>query len=365
MHDEKSRTLVSVLIIAEAGVNHNGDLGTAFKLIDVALEAEVDAVKFQSFRAESLATVAAPKASYQIDKTDRVESQYEMLKSLELSEEMHFELTAYCQKKGIEFLSSPFDTASLQFLVNEIGLRRLKIPSGEITNGPLLLDAARSSCEIILSTGASTLDEIEQALQVLAFGMLSQDTPTTERLKAAWQSEAGRTCVQDQVTILQCTSQYPAPAQEANLLVMDTISAAFGTKVGYSDHTIGINVSIAAVAMGASVIEKHFTLDHNMSGPDHKASIEPAELANLVASVREVESAFGEKSKAPVPSEVFSREVIRKSLVASREVKKGKILDPEDIAVKRPGGGMSPMDYWDVLGRSASVNYNPDDLIAE
>lgn len=354
-----------VYIIAEAGVNHNGSLAQAEALIDVAAEAGADAVKFQTFRAESLVTQDAPKAAYQQVTTDAEESQYAMLKALELSASDHQALVAHAARRDIQFLSTAFDADSLRFLVDEIGLPRLKIPSGELTNGPLLLQAARTGLPIILSTGMATLGEVEAALQVLAFGYLNTQgqTPGRKAFAEAYQSEEGQHLLKQRVTVLHCTSAYPAPLAAVNLRAMDTLHDAFGLAIGYSDHTEGIAIPIAAVARGATLIEKHFTLDRSLPGPDHRASIEPAELKTLVASIRAVEAALGTPVKAPTGSEWNTRDVARKSLVARRAIAQGEAFSAENITARRPGTGISPMAFWDYLGHVADRAYKPNDLL--
>ncbi len=345
---------MKVFFIAEAGVNHNGDTALALKMIDAAVRAGADAVKFQTFQADRLVVTGAAKAGYQIQRTGAAETQYEMLKKLELSREAHATLVKYCAANGIEFLSTPFDLESLDFLVRECGLLRIKIPSGEITNGPLLRRAAESGLPVILSTGMSELSEIEEALGVLAEGYASSSL-----------AGVGQELLFDRVTLLHATTEYPAPFSEINLKAMDTMAACFNLPVGYSDHSSGISVSIAAVARGARVIEKHFTLDRTLPGPDHPASLVPDELAVLVKSIREVEIALGSAFKRPTISEISNRRIARKSLVAALPVHKGNIFSEENLTSKRPGSGLSPMFYWKLLGRSASRDYAPDDIIEE
>lgn len=352
------------LIIAEAGVNHNGSLSLAHQLVDAAADAGADIVKFQTFRAERLASSEAPKAAYQERATGSAESQLEMLRGLELSESAHSELLRHCADRGIGFLSSPFDLESLDFLAS-LGVDRIKLGSGELTNAPMLLAVARTMLPLILSTGMSTLAEIEAALGVLAFGYLSADEPPSlKAFRAAWANPATRKLLSERVTLLHCTTEYPAPRDQVNLRAMKTIEAAFGLPCGYSDHTEGIAVSLAAVALGARVIEKHFTLDRSMPGPDHKASLEPAELRALVDGVREIECAMGDGIKVPMPVEMPNMAVARKSLVASVPIARGAKISAADLAVKRPGTGPSPFDYWDVVGSTASVEYLPDQMIS-
>ena len=286
---------MSVFIIAEAGVNHNGDLETACQLVDAAVAAGADAVKFQTFKAENLVTRHAGKAAYQKVTTGADENQLAMLKRLELKYELHFQLLAYCQSKGIQFLSTAFDFESLDFLVRELGIETLKIPSGEITNGPFLLAHAQTGKQIILSTGMATLGEVETALGVLAFGYLGAlQPPSLTAFQQAYGSEQGQAVLREKVTLLHCTSEYPTPMENINLRAMDVLQQAFGLSVGYSDHSVGLVVPVAAAARGATVIEKHFTLDRTQQGPDHKVSLEPDELKAMVSGIRDVEKALGQ-----------------------------------------------------------------------
>lgn len=353
-------------VIAEAGVNHNGSLDMALQLVDAAAAAGVDAVKFQTFAAERLVRKGAPKAEYQKHTTGSDESQYEMLRRLELPQAAHGALVARCAERHIDFLSTPFDEESLDFLVDDLGLKLIKLGSGEITNAPLLLRSARKGISIILSTGMSTLSEVERALSCLAFGFCTtDDTPSGEAFFAAYASPEGQAALRRQVTLLHCTTEYPAPFGEVNLRSMLTMQHAFGLPVGYSDHTEGIAISVAAVALGASTIEKHFTLDKSLPGPDHRASLEPRELAALVRSIRQVEFALGSGLKAPSPSEWKNRNVVRKSLVARQTIQKGEIFSRENMVCKRPGSGVSPFAMWSFLGRNANRNYAEDELIEE
>lgn len=353
-------------IIAEAGVNHNGDIELAKALIDVARDAGADSVKFQTFNAAALVTESAQQASYQSRNTGLRETQYEMLKRLELSRAAHHELSAYCERAGIEFLSSAFDVDSLNFLVNEVGVGCLKVASGELTNAPFLLAHAQTGKDLIVSTGMSDLIEIEQALGVIAFGLLHQSIDVNPgAFKRAYQSTEGQRSLQQKVTLLHCTSDYPAKPDEINLTAMQTLQETFKLPVGYSDHSAGTTIPTAAAAMGACVIEKHFTLDRNLPGPDHKASLEPAELKNMVEAIRVVEAARGDGSKQPMPSELETRQVARKSLVASRPIVAGQTLTADDIAVKRPGTGMSPFSYWDLIGRTSRHDYEAGELLRE
>jgi N-acetylneuraminate synthase len=353
-------------IIAEVGVNHNGSLDLALELVDAAARAGADIVKFQTFRAELITAKAAPKAEYQKAAAgDAAESQQDMLRRLELSEADHVRLLDRCRAKGIGFLSTPFDLPSLHLLTGRLGLTVLKLPSGEITNAPLLLAAARSGCDVILSTGMSTLDDVAEALGVLAFGYLDpRAVPSRRAFSAAIGSAEGRAALAGRVTLLHCTTEYPAPFGSVNLRAMASLSGAFGLPVGLSDHTPGISVATAAVALGARVVEKHLTLDRGLPGPDHAASLVPDELALLVRSVREVEASLGDGIKRAAQCELGNRAVARKSLVAARAIRAGELFDGDNLAVKRPGTGVSPMDYWDWLGRAAGRDYAADEVIA-
>ena len=351
-------------IIAEAGVNHNGDMALARHLIEAAADAGADAVKFQTFKAEMLASVNAPKAEYQNKITDSAESQLNMLKKLELPLEAYPELIVLCKRRGIAFLSTPFEEESLAFLVQKCRLPLIKLPSGEITNAPFLLSVAQTGLPVILSTGMSTLSEIENALSVLAFGYLHAHEPEGADDFAKSYMEAQSTgLLRSRVQLLHCTTEYPAPFDEVNLAAMDTMRQAFGLDVGYSDHTKGIAVPLAAAARGARIIEKHFTLDKKLPGPDHKASLEPNELKDMVDGIRQIELALGNGIKIPGKKELANAVVARKSIVAAGEIAKGELFSKENLAIKRPGNGMSPMKYWEVLGKTADRYYAEDELI--
>ena len=329
------------LIIAEAGVNHNGSLEMALRMVDVAATAGVDYIKFQTFKAEALVSKDAKQAEYQTKNLGgKSDSQYEMLKALELSESDHSELIDYCQQKGVSFLSTAFDMGSLDYL-NTLDVPFWKISSGEITNLPYLAKIGASNKDIILSTGMADLSEIEAAINVLE------------------KNGSDRSCI----TILHCNTEYPTSMCDVNLKAMLTIKEAFKTKIGYSDHTLGIEVPIAAVAMGASVIEKHFTLDRNLKGPDHKASLEPDELIKMVECIRNIENAMGDGVKRPSASEIKNKIVARKSIVAACTIKKGDIFSEANLSVKRPGNGISPMLWNQMLGKIADRDYKADDLI--
>lgn len=333
---------MSVLVIAEAGVNHNGDIDIAKSLVDVAVEAKADIVKFQTFSAERQVTKNADKANYQKETTTKSETQYSMLKKLELSAEMHEELIAYCKSKKIEFLSTGFDIQSID-LLESLGQRLFKIPSGEITNYSYLKHIGELRKPVILSTGMSNFHEIESALDLL----VKSGTP------------------KNVITVLHCTSSYPAPIIDVNLKAMQNIQKKFDVSVGYSDHTLGIEISIAAVALGARIIEKHFTLDRNLVGPDHKASLEPEELNEMVKAIRNIEIGMGDGIKRLMPSETNNLEVIRKSLVAIKEIKSGDTFSVENVGAKRPGSGISPMDWNRIKGKKSKRRYLVDDLIID
>ncbi len=327
-------------IIAEAGVNHNGSVETAELLCDAAARAGADAIKFQSFRAELMTSRSAPKAEYQARATGREESHLEMIRKLELDPAAHAGLIGHCRKIGIDFISSPFDLESIDLLA-ELGLPVLKIPSGEITNLPYLRRIGNLGRRIILSTGMSDLEEVEKSLDVL----VESGTPRKK------------------ITILHCNTEYPSPYEDVNLRAMITMREALQVDVGYSDHTEGIEIALAAVALGASVIEKHFTLDRNMPGPDHKASIEPEELRRMVKAIRNVEKALGDGVKRPSASESKNRCIARKSMVALRAIRKGEVFTPENVTVKRPGTGISPMEWDRVMGNRAKRGFREDELI--
>lgn len=328
------------LIIAEAGVNHNGNLALAKQLIDVAAETGADLVKFQTFSADRLATRTAQKADYQTQITDGNESQHEMLRRLELTIEMHKELIAHCAARNIGFFSTGFDIESIDLLMS-LGQDHFKIPSGEITNLPYLRHIGQFGKAVILSTGMATIGEIEAAIDALE----QAGTPRA------------------QITVLHCTTEYPTPMAEVNLRAMQSMGAAFGVAVGYSDHTSGIEVAIAAVALGATVIEKHFTLDRNLPGPDHKASLEPEELKGMVTAIRNIEIALGDGIKRLTSSEVRNKPVARKSLVANQVIKAGSVFSAQNITAKRPGTGISPMRWDDVIGCTARRDFVTDEMI--
>lgn len=327
-----------IFIIAEAGVNHNGDLKLAKKLVDAAQKAGADAVKFQTFKAEYLVSKATQKADYQKQATESDESQLEMLKKLELSFDDFTELKKYCMEKGIVFLSTPFDSESIDFL-ESLEMPIYKIPSGEITNLPYLMKIAQTGKPVIISTGMSDLEEIGLALEVLR------------------ENGAGT------ITVLHCNTQYPTPLEDANLKAMLTLKEHFGLAVGYSDHTLGIEVSLAAIALGAKVIEKHFTLDKNMEGPDHKSSLDPQELQVLVTSIRNIEVALGDGIKRVTKSEHPNQEAARKSIVAKRNIVQDEQFTVDNLTTKRPGHGISPVKWFEILGSKATRDFSVDELI--
>ncbi|MBO9607976.1 MAG: N-acetylneuraminate synthase [Paenibacillaceae bacterium] len=352
-------------VIAEAGVNHNGSLDLAKRLIEAAREAGADAVKFQTFNTNKLLNRDAPKAAYQTETTDAAESQFDMIKKLELSMEAHRELVAHCLRCGIQFLSTPFDEDSVRLLTEALDVPAVKISSGDLTNAPLLLQVAQTGKPMILSTGMATLGEVEAALGVVAFGYLREPggTPGTAAFRQAYGSAQGQALLREKVALLHCTTEYPTPFDEVHLNNMTTLAGAFGLKVGYSDHTMGITVPIAAVALGAQVIEKHFTLDRQLPGPDHRASLEPDELKRMVQAIRETEAALGSFRKTPTESERKNMPVARKSIVAAEPIEAGETLTAHNLTVKRPGDGISPLHYFDLLGTRANGAYRTDEPI--
>jgi N-acetylneuraminate synthase len=352
-------------IIAEAGVNHNGDVTLAMDLIDAAAGAGADIVKFQTYKGSELATSAAGKAEYQQKNTFGAETQLAMLKRLELPYDDHKKLIEHCKSRGITFMSTAGEIDSLRFLSEDLKLPIIKLGSGELTNAPLLLAAARSGAQLILSTGMGTIAEIEMALGIIAFGMTHLDDTCAghSAFASALMLNDNWGLLQHKVRLLQCTTEYPSAAEDANLRVMDTLRSAFGLEVGYSDHTAGNAISFAAVARGATIIEKHITLDRSMEGPDHAASIEPCEFAELVRGIREVELALGSTIKRPSAREIENRNVVRRSLVAARPICAGTKLTVNDITVKRPGDGISAVDLWECIGRSVVRDLDLDDVI--
>jgi N-acetylneuraminate synthase len=334
-------------------------------MVDIAADAQADAIKFQSFKSTNIVTDASAKAPYQLRNTQVTESQLAMLQSLELSEEEHFVLSKRCNQKGIEFLSTPFDNDSVDLLSKRISVRRLKIPSGEVTNGPLLLKVAETQLPIILSTGMSTIPEIEEALSILAYGLSTnrRSQPSRTGFRQAFASNQGQQTLQKHVTLLHCTTEYPAPVEEANLRAINSLKERFCLPVGLSDHTLGTTVAIAAVARGAVVIEKHFTTSRTLPGPDHLSSLEPDELVLLINQIRIVENALGDGVKQPTPSELRNISIARRSIVAAQNIMEGETLTNTNLAIKRPGSGRSPMDFWDLVGKTATRSYRRDDQI--
>ena len=326
------------MIIAEAGVNHNGNLDTAFRMVDAACKAGADIIKFQTAVPEAVVSKFAPKADYQKKTTDKNESQLEMIKKIHLKLEEYIPLKEYCEKKRIRFLSTPFDLESIHFL-NELGMDIWKIPSGEINNYPYLLEIAKTKKPVIMSTGMSTLDEIGQAIQVL------RSNGTTK------------------ITLLHCTTEYPTAYEDVNLSAMQMMRMHFNCEIGYSDHTLGIAVPVAAVAMGAAIIEKHFTLDKKMQGPDHKASLEPVELREMIKQIRNIEKAIGRGVKEPAASEIKNIVIARKSIVAKRRIVKGEVFTEQNLTTKRPGNGISPMEWCNIIGTAAKRDYEEDEQI--
>lgn len=354
-----------VYVIAEAGVNHNGQREQAFALVDQAAAAGADAVKFQTFDATRLASRLAPKAAYQKQSTDAAESQVDMLRKLELPYAWHAELQAHARERGIEFLSTAFDVASLDFLCG-LGMPLFKVPSGELTNAPLLWQFARAGRPLIVSTGMATLSEVEQGLAVIAHAFNTDAEPADmEEVWQAWSRNAWRDSLHGRVTLLHCTSQYPTPPHEVNLRAMDTLASAFGLPVGYSDHTEGTLIPVAAVARGATVIEKHFTLDRSLPGPDHKASLEPRELARMVRDIRALQQAMGDGAKSPQPSELDTRKAARQQVVAARDIAAGVAFRRDDLTTARCGRGLAPSALWGLVGKNAERAYVAGDVIEE
>lgn len=360
--------MAEVFVIAEAGVNHNGDLAMALQLVDAAVEAGADAVKFQAFSPEHLVTATAAKAGYQDRNDPRSTTQRDMLKGLSLSAAAFRAIRDRCRDGGIEFLCSPFDQPSLEMLVNDLHVTRLKFGSGELTNAPLLWNAARSGLPLILSTGMADLEDIELALGVVAHALgIGEQTasPTAESFLGAAAAPKAHAVLRSKVTLLHAVSDYPAELDTIHLLAMARIRERFALPVGYSDHTQGVWATVAAAALGATMIEKHFTLDRTMKGPDHQASLEPDELTEMIRGIRAATLARGEPVKTPQPSEMATRVAARKSLVAATSIPAGQPLSAENMTTKRPGGGMQPVHYWRLLGHPASRDYGTDDWIDE
>lgn len=354
-----------VFVIAEAGVNHDGVLTDALTMVDVAAEAGADAVKFQTFTAEAALTARAMKADYQVANTGQGGNQLEMVKRLELDAAAHDALHARCRDRGIAFLSTAFDMDSLRLLAR-YDMPAIKIPSGDLTWGPMLLAAARIDKPMLVSTGMATLDEVRDALAVIAFALTRDGDPADlDEARAAFVTPEGEAALRRVVTLLHCTTQYPAPIEAVNLRAMTTLAQTFGLPVGYSDHTLGLTVPVAAVALGARAIEKHFTLDRARAGPDHAASLTPDELAAMVRAIRDTEVALGSPEKAPSAAEAPNRLVARRSLVAARPIAAGETLTADMLTAKRPADGLSPMRSWDIVGTRATRAYAADDAIED
>jgi N-acetylneuraminate synthase len=354
----------STFIIAEAGVNHNGSLERALGLVRAAASAGADAIKFQTFIASELVTRAAEKAAYQADKNSRGDTQHEMLGKLELEHDAFLQIQACCVENHIRFMTTPFDRTSLEFITSKLAIEYLKISSGDLTNGPLLLQASRTGLPIILSTGMSTIEEIGMALAVIAFGTrYAGGNPSRQILTGL----ANNNCEQElsgRVSLLHCTTAYPTPYDEVNLRAIDTMKERFNLPVGLSDHTQGINIALAAAARGCGIIEKHLTLDKNLPGPDHTASLEPTEFAQMTNAIRQIEKALGSGIKAPTESEKANMAAARRSLVALQDINAGDVFTEENLGAKRPGSGISPFEYWDWLGKKAGRDYKKDEGIA-
>ncbi|MDZ5471964.1 N-acetylneuraminate synthase [Bacillus sp. 31A1R] len=351
-------------IIAEAGVNHNGSLKLAMRLVDAAVQAGADAIKFQTYKTENLVTRSARQAIYQKKNIGKHSTQFEMLKELELDYSQFLILKKYCDKQNILFMSTPFDLVSVDFLIKDLSLKMIKVPSGEITNAPYLYRIASLGVKnIILSTGMSTIEEIHNALAFLAYGFSLKSNPTYSKVKEFYQTNEAKEILKNRISILHCTTEYPAPFNEINLGAIDVIRDTFNLEVGLSDHSEGILVPIAAVSKGSTIIEKHFTLDKSLPGPDHKASLNPEELKEMIDSIRIIEVAIGKKVKQPTKTESKNKEIVRKSLVAAKKIKKGELFTFDNLTVKRPGFGKEPYYFWDYIGRAAEKDYEEDEVI--
>ena len=350
-----------VYIIAEVGVNHNGQLDLAMKLIDVAKECGADAVKFQTFRAESLVTAYAEKADYQKANDTGSINQLEMLKKLEISFADHFKLKEYCEKRGIDFMSSAFDFECLRFLIHELKLQTMKVPSGETANYPFIYELAKSQVKAVVSTGMFEMNEIRTALAVMALGY--QNKPMDIKKLEQISTEEMSQVLKDKISLLHCTTAYPCKPEDANIRVLETFKSTFKVPVGYSDHTEGFAASMAAVSFGATVIEKHITLDRNMEGPDHKASLDPIQFKQYVQFIRETEKVLGSPEKKPTEEELKNRVFARKSVVAKRPIRAGEVFSEENVDLKRPGNGLSPLCYWGMMGKKAVRDLKKDEMI--
>ena len=356
---------MSTYIIAEAGVNHNGDINLAKQLIEIAKKAGADAVKFQTFKTEQLVTETATQAKYQVNNLGEATSQFDMLKKLELSFGEFRELLQYCNEIGIEFLSTPFDRESADFLIDELNIKTVKISSGDLTNIPFLYYIARKNKPIIISSGMATVEEIDEALAYICYGLAGLTDMDEVKVSNFAQSEEGQQLLSKYVTLLHCTTEYPAPFNSINLRAINYLQKRYPLAIGLSDHSEGIEVGIAAVALGATVIEKHFTIDRTMEGPDHVASLSPEELTYMVKGIRNIELAMGMETKEPSAIELENRRVARKSLVANCDIQQGELFTESNITVKRPGYGMAPSLYWNVVGQVAKKSYQKDDLIGQ
>lgn len=355
-----------IYIIAEAGVNHNGSLELACRLIDKAVESGADAVKFQTFKTENLVTKEAKQADYQVKNIGEKTSQFEMLKKLELSYDEFIRLKAYCDEKKIEFLSTPFDQESVDFLVHGLKMNTVKIPSGELTNSPFIHYIATKRKSIILSTGMATMEDIHESLSFIAYGLAYPEKQVQIKdVQQFYQTSKAKKWLKEYVTVLHCTTEYPTPYTDINLQAMDYLKRELDVNIGLSDHSEGIYIPIAGVARGAQVIEKHFTISRLLPGPDHLASLEPDELSEMIKAIRIIEQSFGEDAKMPTLNEQCNKVVARKSLVAAQTIKCGEIFTEENVIVKRPGNGMAPSQFWLLLGNKATKNYEEDELIDE
>lgn len=348
------------MIIAEAGVNHNGDPGLAAELVEAAASVGADAVKFQSFKADLVVRKGTPKAVYQEQASTAQSDQHELLHKLELSEDELHSLKHLADDKGVEFMSTPFDVESARYLANEIGVGRIKVPSGEVTNGPLLFEVAKLGLPLVVSTGMCDLDDVECALMVLAHGLMHK---TGAPNQASMESIEGRNLLKEHVTLLHCTTQYPAPYADTNLRAMETLAKRFGLPVGFSDHTPDIFIAIAAAAREACIVEKHFTLDRTMDGPDHASSLEVPDLERMIQGIRAAEVALGSGNKELAPSETENVKLVRRSLVAAKAIKRGEAFSADNVAAKRPGTGVSPMRFWQIDGTLADRDYTVDEAI--
>jgi sialic acid synthase SpsE len=354
MHDKNKLNF-----IAEVGVNHNGSLNNALKLVDVAKSSGADIVKFQVFKAETLASDNAKLAEYQKKNTNNISSQRDLLQQLELADKDIVKISKYCEDIGIEFLATAFDIDSLKLLKNETNINRIKIASGEVNNAPLLIESSRIGLPIILSTGMCRYTDIEAALSAIAYGFLSNENenPSLNEFDNAYNSREGQNKIKEKVTLLHCTSEYPAEISESNLSVIKSLNTAFGTNVGFSDHTKGFIASVVAIAFGARVFEKHITLDTEMIGPDHKASMEPKEFLEYIEAVQLALDSLGDGVKVPTESEIKNKSIVRKSIVAAKDIKRDHFFTEDDIAIIRSSGVRSPFDYWDLLGTPADKDY--------